>query len=71
MEDIIEKLELINEFKNMSKEEIINIFTIVYYLGEMEKEGLITREEIVNISKITNEKKTKVINYINKKLKQQ
>lgn len=64
-----EKLEIIKLLQGQSLDDMYKINIILIHLKEMVDKGIITREDIDNISELPKFKQQKIIDYVSSKVK--
>ena len=66
-----EKLEIIKLLRGQSLDDMYKINIILIHLKEMVDKGIITREDIDNISELPKFKQQKIIDYVSSRVKEQ
>ena len=65
----VEKLETIKLLQNYSNDEIKQIMIIMTYWDDMVNIGIVTKDDINNLSNLPEEKQSKIIDYVSSKIK--
>ena len=65
-----EKLEIIKLLRGQTLDDMYKINIILIHLKEMVDKGIITREDMENISELPKFKQQKIIDYVSSKVKQ-
>lgn len=63
-----EELELLKLMRGQSLDDMYKINIILIHLNEMVDKGIISRQDIDNISELSKEKQQKIIDYVSSKV---
>lgn len=66
-----EKLEIISQLMNFSDDELRGSMLIIYYWDDMVKENIVEKEDLQKIGRLTEEKYTKIKDFVSNKLQEQ